>query len=149
MIRRPPRSTRTDTLFPYTTLFRSILEWPTGPVEESLARTLRLIAGFYKLKNAEERTKTAAEHARKYDEAAAKVAKGEEPRIKAAKALVAAHAAGVALIGEPVADWKAARRQLQDIPALSELFREVRLVRLFRATAALASGLGGRVAGRK
>src|SRR3546814_9019574 len=31
MIRRPPRSTRTDTLFPYTTLFRSGLvkmEWP-------------------------------------------------------------------------------------------------------------------------
>src|SRR3546814_13222309 len=24
MIRRPPRSTRTDTLFPYTTLFRSV-----------------------------------------------------------------------------------------------------------------------------
>src|SRR3546814_6376984 len=27
MIRRPPRSTRTDTLFPYTTLFRSIHCW--------------------------------------------------------------------------------------------------------------------------
>src|SRR3546814_18300604 len=26
MIRRPPRSTRTDTLFPYTTLFRSDLQ---------------------------------------------------------------------------------------------------------------------------
>src|SRR3546814_16705357 len=26
MIRRPPRSTRTDTLFPYTTLFRSLGE---------------------------------------------------------------------------------------------------------------------------
>src|SRR3546814_19893272 len=26
MIRRPPRSTRTDTLFPYTTFFRSIIE---------------------------------------------------------------------------------------------------------------------------
>src|SRR3546814_10470187 len=26
MIRRPPRSTRTDTLFPYTTLFRSLAE---------------------------------------------------------------------------------------------------------------------------
>src|SRR3546814_6354266 len=26
MIRRPPRSTRTDTLFPYTTLFRSTLQ---------------------------------------------------------------------------------------------------------------------------
>src|SRR3546814_2179283 len=28
MIRRPPRSTRTDTLFPYTTLFRSALHGP-------------------------------------------------------------------------------------------------------------------------
>src|SRR3546814_1596261 len=32
MIRRPPRSTRTDTLFPYTTLFRSLARldaaWP-------------------------------------------------------------------------------------------------------------------------
>src|SRR3546814_9536759 len=30
MIRRPPRSTRTDTLFPYTTLFRSIFVAPGG-----------------------------------------------------------------------------------------------------------------------
>src|SRR3546814_4742819 len=29
MIRRPPRSTRTDTLFPYTTLFRSCLSIST------------------------------------------------------------------------------------------------------------------------
>src|SRR3546814_13132641 len=27
MIRRPPRSTRTDTLFPYTTLFRSVEDY--------------------------------------------------------------------------------------------------------------------------
>src|SRR3546814_12227248 len=32
MIRRPPRSTRTDTLFPYTTLFRSS-EAPTDPAK--------------------------------------------------------------------------------------------------------------------
>src|SRR3546814_19653816 len=31
MIRRPPRSTRTDTLFPYTTLFRSEV-WRLRPV---------------------------------------------------------------------------------------------------------------------
>src|SRR3546814_976833 len=30
MIRRPPRSTRTDTLFPYTTLFRSRGDFPLG-----------------------------------------------------------------------------------------------------------------------
>src|SRR3546814_2441991 len=32
MIRRPPRSTRTDTLFPYTTLFRSLLEHELLPI---------------------------------------------------------------------------------------------------------------------
>src|SRR3546814_20443241 len=31
MIRRPPRSTRTDTLFPYTTLFRSMQPRATDP----------------------------------------------------------------------------------------------------------------------
>src|SRR3546814_4121866 len=31
MIRRPPRSTRTDTLFPYTTLFRSDVELAAAP----------------------------------------------------------------------------------------------------------------------
>src|SRR3546814_2465366 len=32
MIRRPPRSTRTDTLFPYTTLFRSLVGADLDPV---------------------------------------------------------------------------------------------------------------------
>src|SRR3546814_15324362 len=42
MIRRPPRSTRTDTLFPYTTLFRS-LAWTTLSVDDSggTARDIR------------------------------------------------------------------------------------------------------------
>src|SRR3546814_14926281 len=34
MIRRPPRSTRTDTLFPYTTLFRSPHRAQPSPVAE-------------------------------------------------------------------------------------------------------------------
>src|SRR3546814_11547646 len=41
MIRRPPRSTRTDTLFPYTTLFRSaIIYWTT--IRSSLAQPITL-----------------------------------------------------------------------------------------------------------
>src|SRR3546814_14363119 len=40
MIRRPPRSTRTDTLFPYTTLFRSPVDWRAGVA--SLARSIRV-----------------------------------------------------------------------------------------------------------
>src|SRR3546814_15875507 len=38
MIRRPPRSTRTDTLFPYTTLFRSSGELKTRRQREDLLR---------------------------------------------------------------------------------------------------------------
>src|SRR3546814_19691415 len=39
MIRRPPRSTRTDTLFPYTTLFRSELAMIAG-VSDAVIRGL-------------------------------------------------------------------------------------------------------------
>src|SRR3546814_10500376 len=59
MIRRPPRSTRTDTLFPYTTLFRSsdsARRWQTGgeglqgghflPNEGLDARALSLVSAF-------------------------------------------------------------------------------------------------------
>src|SRR3546814_20960983 len=51
MIRRPPRSTRTDTLFPYTTLFRSQTarfsnpdDDPRGPWQ-SITFTISLMAG--------------------------------------------------------------------------------------------------------
>src|SRR3546814_668019 len=46
MIRRPPRSTRTDTLFPYTTLFRSALASAYFSVANanSLAASLRCIS---------------------------------------------------------------------------------------------------------
>src|SRR3546814_2253635 len=54
MIRRPPRSTRTDTLFPYTTLFRSLRRrrdgrrhWVVRPVEgilEAIGRAIAVIS---------------------------------------------------------------------------------------------------------
>src|SRR3546814_19508479 len=49
MIRRPPRSTRTDTLFPYTTLFRSRVMAETGAAAvkmeggEAMAETVRFL----------------------------------------------------------------------------------------------------------
>src|SRR3546814_8635109 len=53
MIRRPPRSTRTATLFPYTTLFRSLgspklLRAPAFEQEIALARKERVAASEYK-----------------------------------------------------------------------------------------------------
>src|SRR3546814_18605871 len=41
MIRRPPRSTRTDTLFPYTTLFRSA-DFDHEPLDRAIAPTTML-----------------------------------------------------------------------------------------------------------
>src|SRR3546814_18248101 len=40
MIRRPPRSTRTDTLFPYTTLFRSVYAEDGMALEQLMAFTV-------------------------------------------------------------------------------------------------------------
>src|SRR3546814_7546678 len=45
MIRRPPRSTRTDTPFPYTTLFRSLFVSP-GDSLAMLAANLQLLPGY-------------------------------------------------------------------------------------------------------
>src|SRR3546814_2098459 len=47
MIRRPPRSTRTDTLFPYPTLFRSLFfldYFATGRLDTGIAE--RVVAGI-------------------------------------------------------------------------------------------------------
>src|SRR3546814_4720085 len=61
MIRRPPRSTRTDTLFPYTTLFRSLLDClemgmpiaqALGAVDEAV-RCIRYHAGCLDLPRGE------------------------------------------------------------------------------------------------
>src|SRR3546814_14154476 len=40
MIRRPPRSTRTDTLFPYTTLFRSLQALQAAPAGQRRGQSL-------------------------------------------------------------------------------------------------------------
>src|SRR3546814_3921414 len=42
MIRRPPRSTRTDTLFPYTTLFRSLGTVVTKMLSQNLSKIMDL-----------------------------------------------------------------------------------------------------------
>src|SRR3546814_19154765 len=48
MIRRPPRSTRTDTLFPYTTLFRSVeaRDRARGHVAQALLDDARRLIDF-------------------------------------------------------------------------------------------------------
>src|SRR3546814_17944515 len=58
MIRRPPRSTRTDTLFPYTTLFRSITANPEfaecGVAQGMTERRQTLLKDFLAMGNEEQ-----------------------------------------------------------------------------------------------
>src|SRR3546814_1586136 len=63
MIRRPPRSTRTDTLFPYTTLFRSVVcDEPPQASERSshevLCRTGRFFGRDGDLRGRRDRTRS-------------------------------------------------------------------------------------------
>src|SRR3546814_7325006 len=53
MIRRPPRSTRTDTLFPYTTLFRSCI---LDRIEPRICCKLAAFSGCFAYPRSEEHT---------------------------------------------------------------------------------------------
>src|SRR3546814_14313911 len=49
MRRRPPRSTRTDTLFPYTTLFRSTVEVRPAPSKRLMLPSMKAPASIARL----------------------------------------------------------------------------------------------------
>jgi ATP-dependent DNA helicase UvrD/PcrA len=120
----------------------SIMEWPCQQEQTSLAKTLGLISHYFRLKNAERPSNLAYENARKFAESAAAIKSGKQPKIRAARELSQALRMGVTMTGNPVEDWKGARRPLAEIEALIELYNEVRMVRLFGARDALAKGLG-------
>src|SRR3546814_13813144 len=73
MIRRPPRSTRTDTLFPYTTLFRSA----TGSVASDRQRK-SVHPGIWELQPRPYRRYTASNRARGAMRARFRVRRSEE-----------------------------------------------------------------------
>lgn len=119
----------------------SVLEWKGDLPTLALVRTLRVASAYYKLKNATDPSKAAKDMARKLGEAAAALVDGKPLRIKAAKELSALVTAGVTFVGDPVADWKTAQKILGQVGAFDEIGRQVRLVRLFRATDLLGQGL--------
>lgn len=119
----------------------SIMEWPDSDAELSVTMTLEAIANYYELKNATSPSQAATANIRKFKAAAQKVREGSTPRIEAGKALLAAAEQELELKGDPIEDWRTARGLLQKISHLEELYRQSRLVRLFRATDAIGGGL--------
>src|SRR3546814_10135890 len=88
MIRRPPRSTRTDTLFPYTTLFRSLL---------SFAAAVSAAACRYDMEVPRD-VRNARPHGRRGGDGAERA---PEPR-------------GAGAPDQPVRPWRAAQRHVED-----------------------------------
>src|SRR3546814_8995471 len=85
MRRQPPRSTRTDTPFPYTTLFRSVgvigIEpgW-TGRIVEGIRKTGKPVEGFALERNGEIKTVADASRvAQKYVQDASELMREECP----------------------------------------------------------------------
>jgi DNA helicase II / ATP-dependent DNA helicase PcrA len=119
----------------------SILEWPRQDIREAQVQTLRLVSAYYRLKAATSGSQSSKNLSRQFSEAATAVMTGDKLRTKKAREVVAAVEAGVQLVGDPVTDWRLASGVLGQTPALSEIHRQARLVRLFRVTDSLGQGL--------
>lgn len=119
----------------------SVLDWATLPRDRAVASTLGALNRYFRLKNAVSPSNSAAEMAKKFKESQAAVVSGSTPRTKAAKQLLASFDAHPLFVGDPVHDWRTARDLLAEVAGMDDVMKAVRLVRLFRATDALATGL--------
>jgi len=119
----------------------SIMEWPNLDERVAVSRTLGLITHYFRLKNAAHPSQAAVEKVRKFGNCCEVVAAGTEPKIKAANELLQSFRSRMTMTGDPVEDWKRARRVLEQIKDIYDLFRDVRMVRLFGARDVLAAGL--------
>src|SRR3546814_17341398 len=131
MIRRPPRSTRTDTLFPYTTLFRS--GWTPNPRPRPSRRTEDL---RYDRDGAAEPVDRRAPEALLRD--------GSDDRCRAVQAQLLAWTAG---IKEPPAPGRDHGRVGHGPPVHRDRRADRRMVAL--AQRRRAADNGGRLAGRR
>ena len=123
------------------TVLASILEWSAKEGNAALIRTMRSMATYYRLKNASDPTKKAQSCVDAYNKAAEVFSAGRLPNNKVAKTLRAAYDAGVSIAGDPVHDWRVCLSILDRVAGLEEIAKQVRMVRLFRATDALGTGL--------
>ncbi len=122
----------------------SILEWPQRADGSGLTVTFHRIADFFRTKiavEAEKPSKSAHKRVSQFSEDASLNAGGQVGKARAVKALAMAYAQGFVLSGDPVEDWKTARAILAGPEPLDAIYGAARLVRLFRATDALAEGL--------
>lgn len=119
----------------------SILEWQSHPKEAALGQTFDRIADYFEAKNAASESNSSRKTSEQYRTAAGKARRGEAQRLKSAKVLTASYDSGLVLQGDPARDWVCAHDLLDVGKDLSALLRDVRFVRLFRATDEIGSCL--------
>lgn len=120
----------------------SLLEWPHKNRRTAVADTLRQMTDYYRTKLGNG-TQGARANIITLERAVAAVEESRTPAAKAAKILLERYDTATDLTGQPVRDWQAARARLAGATELDEVFRQARLLRLLRATDALAWALLG------
>ncbi|WP_406361009.1 UvrD-helicase domain-containing protein [Streptomyces sp. NBC_01579] len=118
----------------------SILEWPALDRQEAIPKTLGAVADFYRTKFTQG-TAGARPKIRTLERSLAALADNTVPRSNTARALLDAFDAGLQLSGQPVTDWQDARTRLSGSAELAEVCKQVRLLRLLKATDVLALAL--------
>jgi DNA helicase-2/ATP-dependent DNA helicase PcrA len=118
----------------------SIMEWPVLTKTEALTGTLTAITDFYRIKLADG-TMGARGTITTIGNAIGAMRDGKAPRSNAAKVLLAGFDSLPEFSGDPVSDWQVARKRLHGAAELEEIFTKARLLRLFKATDALAWAL--------
>ncbi|MFI5696486.1 UvrD-helicase domain-containing protein [Kribbella sp. NPDC051586] len=120
----------------------SVLEWQLLDRSHAVIHTLRLVADYYRTKLGRG-TKGARQTITTIQRAIAAIEAGRGPVSKTAKVLLERFDTPAELTGRPVRDWQVARARLAGSAELDEIFKQVRLLRLLRATDSLASALQG------
>ncbi len=108
----------------------SIMEWPQHELGPAVSATLRHLANYYDLKNAEHANTTARKVAVSYRAAESAVLDGRSLGLPEVDYLLSSFNDGVVLVGKLERDWYTARSILADGPSFGEVFESTRFVRL-------------------
>lgn len=118
----------------------TVLEWPALARASAIEHTVVAVIGYYRVK-LDSGTAGARTVIRTIENGLSAFQEGKSIRSKAVRKLVEAYDDGIELSGDPVTDWQNARRRLSGSTELDEMFKQVRMLRLFKATDALAWAL--------
>ncbi|WP_433530318.1 UvrD-helicase domain-containing protein [Micromonospora sp. CA-263727] len=118
----------------------SVMEWPDLSRVQAISSTMSAIADFYRIKLSGGTTGARAKITT-IERAISAFHRGAKVLSKTGKVIITAVDDGVQLNGDPVSDWQIARARLHGSTELEEIFARARLLRLFKATDALAWAL--------